>query len=101
VRIASQKLTKQYAEVTPSTGINLNSSHILDYFRQLTSSRHWDRGMDINAEEKTFYTTQYQEAFLKYVEIEYCAKHQQVPVNEPGSVQSRNFIQFAMAAVSC
>jgi len=27
--------------------------------------------MDINPEDKTSYTTQYQEAFLKYVENEY------------------------------
>jgi len=36
----------------------------------------WDKGMDINLEDETSYTTQYQEAFLKYVENEYCAKHQ-------------------------
>jgi len=31
--------------------------------------------MHINAEDETSYTTPYQEAFLKYVENEYSAKH--------------------------
>jgi len=31
--------------------------------------------MDINPEDEISYTTQYQEAFLMYVENEYCAKH--------------------------
>ena len=39
------------------------------------------KGMDINPKDETSYTTQYQEAFLKYVENEYCAKHRRVPVN--------------------
>ena len=37
--------------------------------------------MDINPEDEAFYITQYQEAFLKFVENEHCAKHQRVPVN--------------------
>jgi len=31
--------------------------------------------MDINSEDETTYTTQYQEAFLKYMENEYCDEH--------------------------
>jgi len=31
--------------------------------------------MDINPEDETSYTIQYQEAFLKYVENEYSPKH--------------------------
>jgi len=31
--------------------------------------------MDMNPEDKASYTTQCQEAFLKDVEQEYCAKH--------------------------
>jgi hypothetical protein len=80
--LARQKLSKDYAEVTPTTGILLISAHILDHFRKLRSFRKWDKGMDINPEDKTSYTTQYQEAFLKYVENEYCAKHRRVPVSK-------------------
>jgi hypothetical protein len=75
VKLARQKLSKYYAEVTPTTGMNLISAHILDPFRKLRWFRKWDKGMNINPEDETPYTTQYQEAFLKYVENEYSAKH--------------------------
>jgi len=75
VKLARQKLSKYYAEVTPMTGMLLISVHILDHFRKLRLVRKWDKGMDINPEDETSYTTQYQEACLKYVENEYCAKH--------------------------
>jgi hypothetical protein len=52
------------------------SAVILDPFRKLGSFRKWHKGMDINPEDETSYTTQDQKAFLKYVENEYCAKHQ-------------------------
>jgi hypothetical protein len=65
VKLARQKLAKYYAEVTPSTGILLISAHILDPFLKFRSFRKWDMGMDINSEDETSYTTQYQEAFLK------------------------------------
>jgi len=74
VKLARQELSKYYAEVTPMTGRVLISAHILDPFRKLRSCRKWDKGMDINPEDETFYTTQSQEAFLKYVENEYCAE---------------------------
>jgi len=32
--------------------------------------------MDINPDDEITYTTQYQGAFLKYVENEYCAQHE-------------------------
>jgi len=75
VKLAQQKLSTYYAEVTPTTGMLLITAHILDLFWKLRSFRKWDKGMDINPEDVTSYTTQYQEAFLKYVENEYCAKH--------------------------
>jgi len=53
----------------------LISEDILDPFRKLRSFRKWGKGMDIDPEDETSYTTQYQEAFLKYVENEYCGKH--------------------------
>jgi hypothetical protein len=55
----------------------------------------WAKGMDINLEDKTSYTTQYHEAFLKYVETEYCAKHRRVPVNELETVLSSNLVPSA------
>jgi len=65
VKLARQKLSKYYAEVTPTTGMLLISAHILDPFRKLRSFRNRDMGSDINHEDETSYTTQYQEALLK------------------------------------
>jgi hypothetical protein len=53
--------------------------------------------MDINPEDETFYTTQYQEAFLKYVENEYCAKHRRVPVNKLETIPNSNLVPSATA----
>jgi len=97
VTLARQKLSKYYAEVTPTTGMLHISAHILDPFRKLRSFRKWDKGMDINPEDETSYTTQYQEAFLKYVENEYCTKHRCVPVNKLETVPSSNLVPSAMA----
>ena len=59
VKLARQKLSKYFAEVTPTTGMLLISAHILDPFRKLRSFRKWDKGMDINPEDETSYTSQY------------------------------------------
>jgi hypothetical protein len=75
VKLAWQKLSKYYGEVTPTTGMLLISAQILDPCPKLRSFEKWDKQMDINPEDETSYTTQYQEAFLKYMENEYCAKH--------------------------
>jgi len=56
-------------------GMLFISAHILDPFRMLQSFRKWDKGMHINYENETSYTTQYQEVFLKYVENDYHVKH--------------------------
>jgi hypothetical protein len=72
VKCAQQKLPKYYTEVAPTTGMLLITAHILDPFWKLRSLRHWDMGMDINRENETSYTTQYEEAILKYVENKYC-----------------------------
>jgi hypothetical protein len=78
----------------------LISAHIVDPFRKLRSFRTWDKGMHINPEDETSYTSQYQEAFLKYVENECCARHRRVPVNKLETVPSRNFVPSAMASGS-
>ena len=100
MKLARQKLCKYYAEVTPMTGMLLISAHIHDPFRKLRSFSKWDKGMDINPEDKSSYTTQYQEAFLMYVENEYCAKHRCVPVNKLETVPSSNLVPSATASGS-
>jgi hypothetical protein len=100
VKLARQKLSKYYAKVTPMTGMLLISAHILDSFRKLQSFRKCDKVMDINPEDETSYTTQYQEAFLKHVENEYCDKHRRMLVNKLETLPSSNLIPSAMASGS-
>jgi len=97
VKFARHKLSKYYTEVTPTTGMLLISAHILDPFRKLRSCRKWDKGMDINPEDETFYTTQYQETFLKYVENEYCAKLRHLPVTKSENIPN-NYLSFSAEA---
>jgi len=56
--------------------------------------------MDMNPDDETFYTTQYQEAILKYVENEYCAKHRCVLVNQHQRMQRSNLVPSATALAS-
>ena len=100
VKLARQKLSKYPAEVTRTTGMLLISVHILDLFRELGLFRRWNKGMDINPADETSYTTQYQEAFMKYVENEYCARHRRVPVNKLETVPSSNLVPSATASGS-
>ena len=100
-KLARQKQYKYYAEVTPTMGMVLISAHILDPSRKLLLFRKWDKGMDIKPEDETFYTTQYQEALLKYVENEYCAKHRCVPGNKLERYPSSNVIPSASALGCC
>jgi len=97
VKLARQKLCKYYAQVTPLKGMLLISAHILDPFRKLGSFRKWDKGMDKTTEDETSYTTQNQEAFLKYVQNEYSAKHQRVPINKLERLPSSNLIPSSTA----
>jgi hypothetical protein len=101
VKLARQKLSKYFSEVTPKTGMLLISAQILDSFRKLRSLRKWDKGMHINPEDETSYTTQYQEAFLRYVENEYCSKRRRMLVNKLESLLISNSIPSAMAFGSC
>jgi len=100
VMLARHKLCKYYTEVTPMTRMLLISAHILDRFRKLRLCWKWDKGMDINPEYETFYTTQYHEVLLNYGQNEYCAKHRRVPVNQLECFPSRNLILSAMASGS-
>jgi len=101
VKLALQNLFNYYIEVTPSTGMLLISAHILDPFRKLRSFRKWVYGMDIDPEDETSFTTQYQEAFLKYVANEYFAKDQRVSVNKHKSSTSSDHICSRTALGSC
>ena len=98
VKCAGQYLSKYYTEVTPTTGMLLITAHILDPFRKLRSFGKWDNGMDINAEDETSYTTHYQEAFLKYVENEYCAKYRRLQVIKSDYTLNNNLSSFEMAS---
>jgi len=98
VKLARQKLSKYYTVVTTMTGMLLISANILDPFQKLRSFRKWDKGMDITPEDKTSHTTQYQEAFLKYVENEDCAKHRRVTVNKFETVPRSNLVPSATAS---
>jgi len=75
VKFSHQKLFRCYTEVTPMTGMPLISAHILDPFQMLQSLRKLDNRMDVDLEDKTSFTTQYQQVLLRYIESEYCAKH--------------------------
>jgi len=90
VKCTRQKLSKYYSEVTSTTGLLPISAHILNPFRKLRSFTQWDTGMDLNPDDEGSFTTQYQEAFLKYGENEYCAKHQRLCVNKPERDASKN-----------
>ena len=76
------------------------SAQILHSVQKLQSYRMWCKGMYINPEDDTSYTTKYQEVCLKYVEVEYCAKHRHGPVNTSERVQSRNLFPSALASGS-
>ena len=100
VKFARQKLSKDYAEGTPMTGMVLISAQNLDPFRKLQLFRKWDKGMDINPEIETSYTTQYQDSFLKYVENEYCTKLRPLLVTKCDKLRSNDYIPSATAAQS-
>jgi len=74
VKLAPQKLSKCYSEVTPMTGMVPISALVLDPFQKSRAFKKWGKGMNNNPEDETSCTTQSQEAFLKYVENRYCAK---------------------------
>src|SRR5258705_6567987 len=65
VKCARQKLSKYYTYLTTMTGMLPISGHMLDSFWKFLSVRKWANGMDINPEDKTSYTTQYDEASLR------------------------------------
>jgi len=95
--VARHQLSKYYTELTPTASLVFISAHILDPFMKLQSFRKWDKVMDMNPENETSYNTQYQEAFLRYVEKKYCAKHRRMSVTKPENEQHSNFFPSGMA----
>jgi hypothetical protein len=55
------------------------SANIIHHFAMWRSFSNWDMGIDIDSEDETSYTMQYQEVFLNYVENEYCAEPKCLP----------------------
>jgi len=87
-----------YTEVTPTTGMLLISAHVLDPFQNLRSFRKCDMVMNINPEDETSYSSQYQQAFLKYVEDKYGVKHRWIPVIGPKNLPGSNFLPSPKAS---
>jgi len=56
--VAPQKLSKYYAEVTPTSGLLPISANIPDQFRKLPLFKNWDKAMDINPKDEATYTIQ-------------------------------------------
>jgi len=54
--------------------------------------------MDINPEDETFYTTQYQGALVNNVNNEYCAKHRRMYIIKPDNVPDRNHLPSGKAS---
>jgi len=100
VMFAWPKLSKNYRAFTPMMGLLQIPAHIVDPFWKLWLFRKWDKGIDIHPEDTTSHNTQYQEAFLTYVENKYCAKHRHFPIIEPGRVASNNLFYSTMASGS-
>jgi hypothetical protein len=100
VKLARKKLSKYYAAVTATTGMLLISADILNPFPKLRLFRTWDNRLDINPQDETSYTTQYQQAFLKYVLNEYCANHGRVMVNKLKTFASSNLVPSGTASGS-
>jgi len=83
VMFAQKKLSTPSTEATPTMCMLFISAHILDPFWKLRSYRKREKGMHINHEDETSYTTQSHEEFLHYVNDEYCTDHKCCPPLNP------------------
>jgi hypothetical protein len=100
VNFAGQKHSKNYTEETTIMRMLLISAQILNPFRKLELFRKCNKAMANDPEDEISYTTQYQEAILKYAENEYYAKHRCGPVNKVKTVPSSNLLPSAIASGS-
>jgi hypothetical protein len=74
LNFAHQQWSNDHFEVIPKSGILLIVVHILDPFWKSWSYRKWDNIIDVNPQDDCFFTVQYKDVFLQYVEHEYCFK---------------------------
>ena len=95
MKVAHQKQSKYYVEVTPITRLLLISAHIFDPLQKLRSFRKWDKAMNMNPENEMSNTTKSQDVVLKYVENEYCTKHRRTSITKPENDQHHNFFPSA------
>jgi hypothetical protein len=100
VKLARQRLSKYCSVITPTLGMLLISVHIHNPFWKLPSFRKWGKGMDIDTEEETSNTKEYEDAILKYAVKEYCAKLQHVFVKTLETLLSSNLVTSATASGS-
>jgi len=98
MKFAQQILSKYNTEVTSISGMHLISAHILDPFLKFWSFWMWDKRMNIHSEDETSYTIEYQEAFLKNGENEYCTKHQRMSVIKPEKIPASNLVSSGKAS---
>jgi hypothetical protein len=99
-KLSQRKLSKNYAEVTPTTHLGMIYTDILDPFRKLRLFRKWGMGTDTNPGDETSHITQLEDALLKYVENEYHAKHRCVLIDKHESLLSSNFVCSSLASRS-
>jgi len=100
VKFVWQRQSKYCTKGTPRTGMLLISAHIVDPFQMLWSFRKSDKGMHINPEDETSYTTQFKEALLNSVENESCAKHRCLVVITHENIPNTNLVSSTMASRS-
>ena len=95
-----QKLSKYYAEVSPTMVMLLILAYILDPFQKLPLFEKWDQGMDINPDDEMSHIAKYQAAFLMYVENKFLAIHGWVSIMKPDNILCNNLFSSAMASGS-
>jgi len=65
---------------------------MLNPFMKLRLFQQWEKRIDIHPVVEISNTTQYIKVLRNYVEIEYCAKHQDVLDNNPHNILSNNHL---------
>lgn len=80
--------------------MHLMSAHMRHCFEKLQLDRKLNKGMDIYPVEETCNIIKYQQAFLKYVENKYGAKHEPLPVIKPKYILLDNFFFCTKVAKS-
>jgi len=101
VKLGGPNLSKYYTDLTSMPGMLHISVHSFNSFQKLWLFWMWHRGIVINTEAETSYSTQYQQAFVKYLENKECVKRRCVPVNKPEHIPCSNLVLSITASWSC